>query len=341
MTNSAKHILTALIARQNLSAEETFEVMAAMLEGRFEEPQIVAALVALRTKGETGQELAGAADYMRQRMVRLDSNRTGILDTCGTGGDGSGTFNISTATALVAAGAGVPVVKHGNRAVSSRTGSGDVLSVLGVPCDGEVGKTRRCLEETGFAFCLAPLFHPALKPIADLRRRLGVPTLFNFIGPLLNPASACYQLIGVGDRQLLDPLAEALAQLGAKRAFLVCGRDGLDEVTLTGPTDVREVRGHKVTALQWQPEDFGLPRCRVDDLLAANPEESAARITSVLSGQPGPAADMVMANAAAAFLAAERVSDLMAGVTLARDTIQSGKALKVLQRLASNSKNRP
>src|SRR5258708_857640 len=208
-------------------------LLEAMLAGAIDEVQCTAAVMALRAKGETGLELAAAAGFLREHMVRLDTTRTGLLDTCGTGGDGIGTFNISTATALVAAAAGVPVVKHGNRAVSSRCGSADVLIQLGVAVDGDVGCTQRCLEEIGIAFCLAPLFHPALKQVADLRRRLGVRTIFNFLGPLLNPAGACYQLIGVGHAELLDPLADALARLGTKHAFLGCGRDGLDEVTLT------------------------------------------------------------------------------------------------------------
>jgi anthranilate phosphoribosyltransferase len=329
--------VNSLLERQDLSAGQMVGLLEAMLAGTIDEVQGTAAVVALRAKGETGLELAAAAGFLREHMVRLDTKRTGLLDTCGTGGDGIGTFNISTATALVAAAAGVPVVKHGNRAVSSRCGSADVLIQLGMAVDGDVGRTQRCLEEIGIAFCLAPLFHPALKQLADLRRRLGVRTIFNFLGPLLNPAGACYQLIGVGHAELLDPLADALARLGTKHAYLVCGRDGLDEVTLTEPTLVREVRGQVVTSLQWQPEDFDLPPCRLEDVLAAGPEESAARITSVLQGRPGPATDMVMANAAAALLAAERVDSLTEGVELARNAIQDGEALRVLQRLVRYS----
>jgi anthranilate phosphoribosyltransferase len=330
--------LNSLLERQDLSASQMVGLLEAMLAGTIDEVQSTAAIVALRAKGETGLELAAAAGFLREHMVRLDTTRTGLLDTCGTGGDGIGTFNISTATALVAAAVGVPVVKHGNRAVSSRCGSADVLVQLGVAVDGDVGCTQRCLEEIGIAFCLAPLFHPALKQVADLRRRLGVRTIFNFLGPLLNPAGACYQLIGVGHADLLDPLADALARLGGtKHAYLVCGCDGLDEVSLTGPTLVREVRGQVVKSLQWQPEDFDLPSCRLEDVLAAGPKESAARITSVLQGRPGPATDMVMANAAAALLAAERVESLTEGVAMARNTIQNGEALRVLQRLARYS----
>lgn len=329
--------VNSLLARQDLSANRVVALLEAMLTGTIDEVQSAAAIVALRAKGETGLELAAAAGFLREHMVRLDTTRTGLLDTCGTGGDGIGTFNISTATALVAAASGVPVVKHGNRAVSSRCGSADVLIQLGVAVDGDVGRTQRCLEEIGIAFCLAPLFHPALKQVADLRRRLGVRTIFNFLGPLLNPAGTCYQLIGVGHAELLDPLADALARLGTKHAYLVCSRDGLDEVSLTGPTLVREVRGQVVKSLQWQPEDFDLPSCRLEDVLAAGPEESAARINSVLQGRPGPATDMVMANAAAALLAAERVESLTEGVAMARNTIQNGEALRVLQRLARYS----
>src|SRR5439155_22938279 len=225
-----------------------------------------ALLTALRMKGETAVEIAAAAVVLREHMVRLDTGRDDVLDTCGTGGDGTNTFNISTAAALVAAGAGVPVVKHGNRAASSRSGSADVLSALGVVVETDAAGARRCLDGAGLAFCFAPHFHPAMRHVAGLRRRLGVRTLFNCLGPLINPAEAPYQLLGVGRAEWLDPLAGALARLGVRRAFLVHAREGLDEVSLAGPTMVREVHQGRVREFEWQPRDFGLAPCSLEEL---------------------------------------------------------------------------
>jgi anthranilate phosphoribosyltransferase len=294
---------------------------------------LAALLVALRMKGETAEELAAAAAAMRERMVPLETGRSDVLDTCGTGGDGSDTFNISTATALVVAGCGVPVVKHGNRAVSSRAGSADVLEALGVPISCDADTCRRCLDSSGMAFCLAPNFHPAMKHVAAVRRRLGVRTLFNCLGPLANPAGAPFQLLGVGRAEWLDRLAGALARLGTRRAFLVCGRDGLDEVTLSGATMVREVQGDRVTTFEWTPADFGLEPCALDELRVATPEESAAAIRRVVMGEEGPALRIVLANAAAALLVVGRAGNLPEGVSLARSAIAQGRAQSVLDQL--------
>jgi anthranilate phosphoribosyltransferase len=225
------------------------------------------------------------------------------------------------------------VAKHGNRAVSSRSGSADVLAALGVAPDAEPAMARRCLEQAGLAFCFAPRFHPALRHVAPLRRRLGMRTLFNWLGPLVNPASTPYQLLGVGNAELLDPLAQALAQLGTRHAFLVTSRDGLDEVSLAAPTQVREVRGDRVSALEWTPEDFGLAPGSLDELAASSVEESASIIRRVLEGEECAAGRVVLANAAAALLVVERVRSLREGVELARDAIRSGRARLVLERL--------
>jgi anthranilate phosphoribosyltransferase len=227
----------------------------------------------------------------------------------------------------------VPVVKHGNRAVSGRSGSADVLAVLGVRVEGDAAFARRCLDEAGLAFCFAPHFHPALRRLAPLRRRLQTRTLFNALGPLVNPAGAAYQLLGVGRAEWLDPMAGALARLGTRRAVVVCGRDGLDEVTLAGPTAFREVRGGQVRAGEWRPEDFGLEPCGAEALRAASPEESAARVEEVLAGADGPAGRVVLANAAAALWAAERVPSLREGVELARQALRGGGARRVLDGL--------
>ncbi len=328
-------LLAALVERRELEPERMRWLMEEMIAGRCGEPEAAALLVALRMKGETPGEIAAAAECLRRHMVPLDTGGREVLDTSGTGGDGSGTFNISTAAALVVAGAGQPVVKHGNRAVSSRSGSADVLAALGVHVEGDCAFARRCLDHAGLAFCFAPLYHPALRHLAPLRRRLGIRTLLNCLGPLVNPAAAPYQLLGVGRAELLDPLAGALARLGTRRALLVCGRDGLDEVSLSAPTQVREVRGHQTRAWEWRPEDFGLEPCALADLHADGPAESAAVIRAMLAGQPGPAARLVLANAAAALLAAERVKTPADGVLLAAEAVRSGRAQQVLERLAA------
>ncbi|MBY0522756.1 MAG: anthranilate phosphoribosyltransferase [Gemmataceae bacterium] len=309
------------------------DLLEAMIVGRCDETEAAALLVALRMKGETAAELGAAASALREHMVRLNTNGMDVLDTSGTGGDGSGTFNISTVAALVAAAAGVAVVKHGNRAVSSRSGSADVLADLGVAVEAGPAWSQRCLEQAGFAFCFAPHFHPALKHVAVLRRRLGVRTLFNSLGPLVNPASAPFHLMGVGRPELLDLMAGALTHIGCRHALLVWGCDGLDEVTLSGPTMVREVRGTTVTSHEWTPVDFGLEPCTLDDLRADGPTASAMRIHAILEGESGPAQRIVLANAAAALLAAERVRTLREGVELARQAIESGRARQVLERL--------
>jgi anthranilate phosphoribosyltransferase len=313
------------------------ELMHGILNGSLGELETAALLVALQIKGETADELAAAAAVLREYCVPLAAGKDAVLDTCGTGGDGSCNFNVSTATAFVVAGAGVPVVKHGNRAISSKSGSADVLMALGVTVELDVASARRCLDQAGMTFCLAPLFHPRMKHVSNVRRRLGVRTIFNCLGPLANPAGAAYQLLGVGRAEWLDRLAAALARLGTRRAFLVCGRDGLDEVSLSAPTLVREVSGGEVSSHEWTPENFGLAPCCLDELRVQCPEESAALIQGVLRGEDGPARRMVVANAAAALLVAEKVASLPDGVALASESIDSGRAAGVLNKLVALS----
>jgi anthranilate phosphoribosyltransferase len=304
-----------------------------MMAGRAAEDDSAAFLLGLRAKGETASEIACAARVLREHMLGWDSGRDDLLDTCGTGGDGAGTFNISTATALVAAGAGAAVVKHGNRSVSSRSGSADVLAALGVKIDGDAGFARRCLQEANFAFCFAPLFHPALKNVAAVRRKLAVPTIFNCLGPLANPAGAKRQLLGVGRVDLLERMAQALAELGTEHAIVLCSEDGLDEVSLSAPTQVREIRGGAIVSQRWTAADFGLEKCTLTELSAPHAEASAVMIKEVLEGRAGPAQRIVLANAAAALLAAEKATSLLDGVELAREAIRSGKASRVLETL--------
>jgi len=302
--------------------------------GTFDEAEAAAFLVALRQKGEAASEIAAAVEVLRGSMIRLQPPVRPVLDTCGTGGDGIGTFNISTAAALVVAGTGIPVVKHGNRSVSSRCGSADVLTALGLPVESGPTWAQKALERNGFAFCFAPHFHPALAKIAALRRKLRVRTIFNLIGPLLNPASAERQLLGVGRRELLDPMAGAMARLGTAGAYLVCGKDGLDEVSLSGPTLVRHVRDGVVHVLEWEPDHFGLEPVALSDLIADGPTASAAMVHSVLAGEDGPCRRIVLANAAAALLAADRVRSLPDGVREATRSIDSGAAKRVLEGMA-------
>ena len=326
--------MAALVARRELTANQVRAILEEMMAGRCGEVEAAAFLVGLRMKGETGQEIATAAEVLRNHMVRWDPG-CAVLDTCGTGGDGSGSFNISTAAALVAAGAGAKVVKHGNRAVSSKSGSADVLAALGVNIEGSAQLARRQLECAGFAFCFAPSFHPALRHLAAVRLRLGIPTIFNCLGPLANPAGAKYQLLGVGRPDLLEFMAQALAKLGTTRALLVCGKDGLDEVSLAAPTSVREVVGSKVRGFEWTAESFGLQGASLAEVAVADASESAVLIESVLDGREGPATRLVLANAAAALVAADVADNPLQGVALAKDAIASKKARKVLEQLRS------
>jgi anthranilate phosphoribosyltransferase len=302
--------------------------------GAFDETEAAALLIALRLKGEAASEIAAAVEVLRGAMVRLRVETRPVLDTCGTGGDGSGTFNISTATALVVAGTGIRVVKHGNRSVSSRSGSADVLAALGVLVESGPAWSQSSLDRCGFAFCFAPHFHPALAKVAGLRRKLGVRTIFNLVGPLLNPAGAEHQLLGVGRAELLDPMAGAVAQLGTRQAILVHGRDGLDEVSLSAPTLVRRVRDGVIESLEWTPNDFGLEPVEPGSLAADGPAASADIVRQVLNGADGPARRVILANAATALLAAERVRSLPEGVAAAAPAIDSGTARRILDGLS-------
>jgi anthranilate phosphoribosyltransferase len=322
-----------LVERESLSVAEMHSAIEAIMQGDCTDAEIASFLTAMRMKGETVDEIVGAATVMRQHVTRIQTQRDDVLDTCGTGGDALSTFNISTATALVAAGCGVPVAKHGNRGFSSKSGSAEVLQQLGVNIEVGVPIVERCIREVGVGFCYAPLLHPSMRHAVPVRLQLRFRTIFNLLGPLTNPAQAQHQLVGVSRRDLVEKVADALSRLGTRHAFVVCGHDGLDEVTLTGPTFVAEVHDGTVRQHQWHPADFDLPACRLEDLQVSSANESGARVRGVLGGGTGPCRDVVIANAAAALLAAERVNNLRAGVQLAAEAIDSGKAHRVLQAL--------
>ncbi len=333
--------LGRLAAGENLSQEEMAASIEAVMAGELNDGQIGILLTALRAKGETAAEIAGAASVLRRHMTPIRTRRTGLVDTCGTGGDGSGTFNISTAAALVVAAAGVPVAKHGNRAITSKSGSADALAALGVNVNASVQQVEACLDELGICFCFAPLLHASMKRVAEVRKKLGVPTIFNLLGPLSNPACAPFQVVGVGKAELRPLLAEALLLLGTERAIVVQGEDGLDEVTLFGPTRVTEVSGGNLRHFTWTPADFGLAPASLDSIRVTGPEESAAMIREVLSGAAGTARDVVVINAAAALWTAGRAETPVAAASLAAEAIDSGAASRVLENLIAHSNQQP
>jgi anthranilate phosphoribosyltransferase len=319
---------------RNLSMEQMAAALGQIMDGAGEEEQIARLLAALHRKGETVAEVAGAAAAMRERMTPIRSTRGDAIDTCGTGGDGSKTFNISTAAALVAAAAGAAVAKHGNRGITSRSGSADVLAALGVNVEADVPCVERCLDELGICFCFAPLLHSAMKHVAAVRKRLATPTIFNSLGPLVNPASAPFQLLGVGRTDLQPLLAEALLMLGVRRALVVHGADGLDEITLGGVTDVIEVGDGRLRRFQWQPTDFGLEPAGRETMIVSGPAESATLIRDILDGRRGPPRDIVVANAAAAIWTVGLEPQLPRCVGRAQEAIDSGAARELLARLA-------
>ncbi len=310
--------------------------MSVLLEGRAGEAEIAGFLVALKMKGETAAELAGFARAMRDRMIVVDAGPD-VIDTCGTGGDGSGTFNISTAAAIVMAGAGAHVAKHGNRSISSNSGSADVLEALGVRITGVTpGEAARSIRETGIGFLFAPAMHPAMKHAQPVRRALKTRTVFNLLGPLVNPARAQAQLIGAPSPETAQLMAEALAELGTRRSFVVHGHDGLDEVTTTAATDVHEVTAKGVERQLWKPSDFGVHMARLDSLKGGDSSCNAQMILEILRGGSGPRRDIVLVNAAAGLLAAGLAADLRSGMELAARSIDSEAALGKLERLQKN-----
>ena len=321
----------------DLTVDQMQQAILWMLSGQVSDQQVADLLLALVAKGESVSELVGAARALRLMMSPIRTQRTGLLDTCGTGGDGARTFNISTAVAFVAAAAGANVAKHGNRKVTSATGSADVLSELGVKIDASREVVETCMNQLGICFCFAPLLHPAMKHVGTVRRSLSVPTLFNYLGPLCNPAGASYQIIGVGKEDLQAKIAATLLQLPIEAAIVVRGEDGLDEVTLSADTSVLHIQQKMLTQTTWSPESFGLNKINADDLIAEGPVESAQVITSILAGKKGPQRDIVLANTAASLWVAGITHSLVDGVARAEKAIDSGNAAKLLKQLRETS----
>ena len=329
MIREAIHLLVQSI---HLSEAEMAACMKEIMEGRATEAQVAAFLTALRIKGETVEEITGAARIMREKATTIKAPE-GVLDTCGTGGDMSHTFNISTAAAVLTAAAGVPVAKHGNRSVSSKSGSADVLEALGVRIDLTPEKVERSLYETGFGFLFAPLFHPSMKYAVGPRKDIGIRTIFNILGPLTNPAGAKRQLLGVFADRLTDTLAEVLGNLGAEDIMVVHGEDGLDEITISDGTKVSRWKGGRVETLYITPEDFGFRKADVQSLSGGDKEENAKIFLSLFNGEKGPKRDVVLMNSAAALVVADKAKDLMEAVSLASELIDSGRATQKLQEI--------
>jgi len=326
--------LRRLFARDHLTREETEALFGQLMDGAFDAAQQAALLVALAMKGEAASEIAGAAAAMRRRVVPIPHSRELAVDTCGTGGDGKGTFNVSTAAALVAAAGGAAIAKHGYRSVSSRSGSADVLAALGVPIEVDPAVAGRALDEIGIAFLFAPLLHPAMREVMPVRRALGVRTVFNLLGPLTNPAGAQAQVLGVYGRDKVELLARVLLELGVRHALVVHGSDGLDEITTTGPTFVAEVRGGEVRSYTIEPEEVGARRVALVDLLGGSPEENARRMEALLAGEGEPAlADVVAVNAGAALYVAGQAGSLREGAEQARALLAAGAAARKLAQL--------
>ncbi len=329
--------VTRVLDGIDLTEAEMVSVMNQIMEGQAEDSALAEFLTALKEKGESVSEIVGAARVMRQKAEKLKVTSDNIVDTCGTGGDGGTTFNISTASAFVVAGAGITVAKHGNRAVSSRSGSADVLKCLGVNIEADKAVVEKCIEQVGMGFLFAPRMHGAMKHAAPVRKQLGFRTIFNLLGPLTNPANAHAQIIGVFDRKWVSPIAHVLKDLGCRHAFVVHGEDGLDEISLMDVTHVAELLDGKVKEYNISPEEFGLQRCSPEQVKGGSPQENAEIITAVLDGEAGPKMDIVLLNASAAICAGGKAGSIKEGLEIARESIISGAAKEKLLRLCEVS----
>ncbi|MDE3057593.1 MAG: anthranilate phosphoribosyltransferase [Bacteroidota bacterium] len=325
-----KEAFHKILEHKDLEKREAYEAMSEIMSGNASEPLIASFLVSLRMKGETVAEIAGCAQAMREKATHIESKRDGVIDTCGTGGDGTGTFNISTGAAFVAAGAGAVVAKHGNRAISSRAGSADVLKALGVNIEIPKEKVEQCLNEVGIAFLFAPALHGAMKYAGPVRKELGTRTVFNILGPLTNPAGAKRQVIGVFNPQLTEPLANVLKELGSERALVVHGAGGLDEISTLGATRVSELKNGQVATYEFHPASAGLAEGDLSALKGADAETNAAILKSIFDGKKSHQRDIVVLNAGAALYVAGLALTIKEGVVLAGDAVDSGKAKKKL-----------
>ncbi|RJQ50592.1 MAG: anthranilate phosphoribosyltransferase [Nitrospiraceae bacterium] len=331
-----KEAINLLVQGKNLTENEMTGSMRDIMEGNATDAQIASFLTALRIKGETVEEITGAAKVMREKVMKIKAPAH-TVDTCGTGGDMSHTFNISTTSALVVAACGVPVAKHGNRSVSSKCGSADVLEALGIKIDLEPQKVEKCLEATGFGFMFAPLFHPAMKYAVGPRREMGIRTIFNILGPLTNPAGAERQVMGVFHDRLTEKLAQVLANLGVKHAFVVHGEDGLDEITNTDRTKISEMKDGRVNTFFIAPEDLGFKRAEKTALSGGDATENAKITIDILGGLKGPKRDIVIMNSAAALITGDRAEGLPDAIKIAAEAIDSGAALKKLKEVKTIS----
>ena len=319
---------------QPLRAEEMSRVMTAIMSGKSTPEEVRTFLTTLARRGETAEELAAAVQVLRAHAMPLPlSTSYELCDTCGTGGDGTGSFNISTLSALVAAAAGVRVAKHGNRAASSRCGSADLLEALGVNLEASPEQVARCIEEVGFGFCFAPRFHPAMKAVASIRKELGIRTIFNLVGPLANPAPLTFQFVGVSEARLMRPMAEALVRLGVRHGMVVHGRDGLDEVTTTTETDVLEVRAGRISEQRLDPQRLGVPQATLTDLRGGDAQHNARLAQALLGGTRSALRDIIVVNAGCAIYVADRTTTIAEGMKHASDALSSGRALKVLEQV--------
>lgn len=334
-----KELLNKVVIGENLREKEARWAMNEIMQGKVSAAQIASFLTALRIKRETVEEITGCAQAMRENAVKLKKVYPLAVDTCGTGGDCKGTFNISTVTAFVAAGAGLKVAKHGNRGVSSKSGSADVLETLGININLAPLQIEECLEKVGIAFFFAPIFHPAMKFALGPRREIGFRTIFNLLGPLTNPAGAKYQVLGVYDPDLTELIAGVLEKLGVQGAMVVCGENGIDEITLTGPTKISRLKSGIVETFYLEPEELGLRRCELKDIQGGDPKINAKIALGILNGrEKGPQQDIILANAAAVLLVGGVVKDIKAGIKKAAEIIDSGAALKKLKDLREYTK---
>lgn len=342
-----KEMIQEVVQGKDLSEEEMISVMEEIMEGKATDAQIGAFITALRMKGETIAEITGAARVMRAKATpiriqnsavsidrdEINVDRETIVDTCGTGGDGTNTFNVSTTTAFVAAGGGLKVAKHGNRSVSSQCGSADVLETLGVNLDVTPEVVEECIRSIGIGFLFAPKLHGAMKYAIGPRREVGIRSIFNVLGPLTNPAKANVQVLGVYEAGLTSVMAEVLNHLGSTSALVVFGEGSYDEISIAGPTQVSELRDGAISSYSIEPEDFGMTRANISDIRGGDAEQNAAIVREILAGQPGPKRDMVLLNAGAAFYAARKAQDIHEGINMAAESIDSGMAAQKLEQL--------